>query len=90
MWTSLLQKHGVEYNVLTTVNWINAEHSLKIYGLFRDEPKISWIQFIPVVDLINEEGNTLYQKGNRVSNRSVLPKQLGSFLIHLFDEWVRK
>ena len=53
MWTSLLQKYGVEYNVLTTVNWINAEHSLKIYRLFRDEPTTSWIQFIPVVDLIN-------------------------------------
>jgi uncharacterized protein len=85
----LLQKHGVEYNVLTTINRTNAEYPLETYRFLRDEARTSWIQFIPVVERINEEGNTLYQKGNMVSNRSVQPKQLGNFLIHVFDEWVR-
>ena len=35
------------------------------------------------------EGRTLCQEGTRVSNRSVLPEQLGSFLTCIFDEWVR-
>jgi len=35
----LLQKHGVEYNVLTTVNRINADHPLEVYRFLRDEAK---------------------------------------------------
>ncbi len=85
----LLQKHGVEYNILTTVNHINADHPLEVYRFLRDEARTDWIQFIPVVERINEEGNTLYQKGDRVSNHSVLPEQFGNFLTLIFDEWVR-
>ncbi len=85
----LLQKHGVKYNVLTTINRINAEYPLEVYRFLRDEARTSWIQFIPVVERINEKGCTLYQEGTRVSNRSVLPEQLGSFLTCIFDEWVR-
>lgn len=84
-----LQKHGVEYNVLTTVNRINAEYPLEVYRFLRDETRTDWIQFIPVVDRIDEEGRTIYQKGSRVSNYSVLPEQFGSFLSRIFDEWVR-
>jgi uncharacterized protein len=85
----LLQKHSVEYNVLTTVNRINADYPLEVYRFMRDEVRIDWIQFIPVVERINEEGNTLYQKGDRVSDRSVLPEQFGNFLNIIFDEWIR-
>jgi uncharacterized protein len=41
------------------------------------------------VERINEEGLTLYQKGDRISDHSVLPEQFGSFLSQIFDEWVR-
>lgn len=85
----LLQKHGVEYNVLTTVNRANADYPLEVYHFLRDEAKTDWIQFIPVVERINEEGHTLYQKGDTVSDRSVKPEQFGSFLSRIFDEWVR-
>jgi uncharacterized protein len=85
-----LQKHGVDYNVLTTVNRANAGYPLEVYRFLRDEAKTDWIQFIPVVERINEEGRTLYQKGDRVSDRSVQPGQFGSFLSRIFDEWVRK
>jgi len=33
----LLQKHGVEYNLLTTVNRINADYPLEVYRFLRDE-----------------------------------------------------
>ena len=85
----LLQKYGVEYNVLTTVNRRNADYPLEVYRFLRDEAGTDWIQFIPVVERINEGGHTLYQEGNQVSDRSVLPEQFGSFLIRIFDEWVR-
>jgi uncharacterized protein len=86
----LLQKHGVEYNILTTVNRINAAHPLEVYRFLRDEVKTTWIQFIPVVERINEDGKTLYQQGTTVSENSVLPEQFGNFLTTIFDEWVRK
>ena len=86
----LLQKHGVEYNILTTVNRVNAAHPLEVYRFLRDEVKTTWIQFIPVIERINEDGRTLYQQGNTVSENSVLPEQFGNFLITIFDEWVRK
>lgn len=86
----LLQKHGVEYNILTTVNRVNAAHPLEVYRFLRDEVKTTWIQFIPVIERINEDGRTLYQQGTTVSENSVLPEQFGNFLITIFDEWVRK
>ena len=85
----LLQKHGVEYNVLTTVNRANADYPLEVYRFLRDEARTDWMQFIPVVNRIDEEGHILYQKGFKVSNNSVLPEQFGSFLSCIFDEWVR-
>ncbi len=85
----LLQKYGVEYNVLVTVNSKNADYPLEVYRFLRDEVGTTWIQFIPVVERIDEEGQTLYQKGGRVSDRSVLPEQFGNFLCRIFDEWVR-
>jgi uncharacterized protein len=85
----LLQKHGVDYNVLTTVNAVNGDHPLEVYRFLRDEVKTDWIQFIPVVERLNEGGETLYQQGAEVSERSVKPKQFGNFLCTIFDEWIR-
>ncbi len=86
----LLQKYGVEYNVLTTVNRVNADYPLEVYRFLRDEAGTDWIQFIPVVERINEGGRALYQKGDTVSDRSVQPQQFGKFLSCIFDEWVRE
>ncbi len=85
----LLQKHSVEYNILTTINRVNSQHPLEVYRFLRDEAKTSWMQFIPVVERINDDGKTLYQQGTKVSENSVLPEQFGKFLIEIFDEWVR-
>ena len=85
----LLQKHGVEYNILTSVNRVNADHPLEVYRFLRDEAGTTWIQLIPVIERLNEGGVTLYQDGNSVSDRSVRPEQLGNFLITIFDKWVQ-
>ncbi|MCU0503411.1 MAG: anaerobic sulfatase maturase [Anaerolineae bacterium] len=85
----LLQKHGVEYNILTTVNRVNGDYPLEVYRFLRDEARTDWMQFIPVVERINADGLTLYQEGGTVSERSVLPEQFGRFLSAIFDEWVR-
>lgn len=86
----LLQKHGVDYNILTTVNGINGDYPLEVYRFLRDEVKTDWIQFIPVVERLNDGGRTLYQQGSEVSERSVKPEQFGRFLSTIFDEWIRR
>jgi serine-type anaerobic sulfatase-maturating enzyme len=86
----LLQKHGVDYNLLATVNQVNAQHPLKVYRFLRDEAGSNWIQFIPVVERINDDGLTLLQQGNTVTDRSVEPRQFGEFLCTIFDEWVAR
>jgi len=84
----LLQKHEVEYNVLTTVNRINADYPLEVYRFQRDEVGTNWMQFIPIVERLDAQGLALYQTGATVSERSVQPEQFGRFLTTIFDEWV--
>jgi uncharacterized protein len=81
----LMQKYNVEFNVLCTVNAVNSQRPLEVYRFFRDELKTPYLQFIPIVERDNETGN---QQGNRITERSVKPKQYGRFLIEIFDEWV--
>ncbi len=85
----LLQKHEVEYNVLTTVNSVNADFPLEVYRFLRDDAGTAWMQFIPVVERVDAEGDPAYHDGVEVSGRSVRPEQLGRFLTEIFDEWVR-
>ncbi len=83
----LLQEHGVEYNVLCTVNAANESKPLDVYRFFRDEAGARFIQFIPIVERDNETG---FQEGGKVTDRSVGPERWGSFLSAVFDEWVRR
>jgi uncharacterized protein len=78
---ALLIKHKVEFNILCTVNAVNADHPLEVYRFFRDEVKVQFIQFIPVVERDRESGT--------LTPLSVSPKQYGKFLIGVFDEWVK-
>jgi uncharacterized protein len=78
---ALLKKHKVEFNILCTVNAVNADHPLEVYRFFRDVVKAQFIQFIPVVER-ECESNTL-------TPLSVAPEQYGKFLIGVFDEWVK-
>ncbi len=85
----LLQKHEVEYNILTTVNHINGDYPLEVYRFLRDDAGTDWMQFIPVVERVDEHGNPADLRGFHASERSVGAEQFGSFLITVFDEWVR-
>jgi uncharacterized protein len=100
-----LCRHGVEFNVLCTVNAANEKHGRVVYRFFRDELGAKWIQFIPIVEraaqetleLANlgwserpSEKRLLYtQAGNMVTERCVGGEQYGRFLIDVFQEWVR-
>ena len=82
-----LRKHGVEFNILTTVHAANASEPLKVYRFIRDEVGAQFMQFIPIVERDNDTG---YQEGDKITNRSVGSEQYGDFLITIFEEWVRK
>jgi uncharacterized protein len=83
----LMQKYSVDFNVLCTVNAANSLYPLEVYRFFRDELKTQYIQFIPIVERDNPDGN---QQGNRVTDRSVNQRQYGVFLNTIFDEWVKQ
>lgn len=100
-----LRRHGVQFNILCTVNAANQHHGREVYRFFRDELNATWIQFIPVVERATQqtiqianqgwtaEGGrkrVLYtQTGNLVTERTVGPAQYGRFLVEVFEEWLR-
>jgi uncharacterized protein len=86
----LLQKHGVEYNILVTVNRTNAGYPLEVYRFLRDQANSTWMQFIPAIERINGGTGAPIREGTVVSDRTVGPKQWGAFLSDIFDEWVRR
>lgn len=87
MAVALLQKHQVEFNILTTVHAANANHPLEVYRFLRDEIKTQFIQFIPIVQ---RENTTGFQEGDTVTDYSVGAEQYGAFLNTIFDEWIQQ
>jgi uncharacterized protein len=101
----LLRKHGVDFNILCTVNAANEKRGRDVYRFFRDELHADWVQFIPIVERATRDtlelanrgwsdnsgrNRLLYtQSGTLVTERSVGGKQYGQFLIDVFEEWVR-
>jgi len=83
----LMKEHGVEFNVLCTVNAANSRRPLDVYRFFRDELGARYVQLIPIVERENETGE---QEGTRLTGRTVEPEEYGRFLIDVFDEWVRR
>lgn len=83
----LLDRHGVDYNILTTVHAANVGHPLQVYRFLRDEIGTQFMQFIPIVERQNTTG---FQEGNTVTERSVDAQAYGAFLMAIFDEWVRR
>lgn len=87
----LLQKQGVDTNILCTVHAANADHPTEVYRFFRDDLGARFIQFIPIVE--HRSGGTpdlVAVSRSPVSARSVKPEQFGQFLVQVFEEWLRR
>lgn len=99
----VMRRHGVDTNLLCTVNSANQHHPLEVYRHFRDDLGADFMQFIPIVERVaageetvaesgwrNDDGSfVLYtQAGDGVTSRSVDPLTYGDFLVSIFDEWV--
>ncbi|MDD3252507.1 MAG: anaerobic sulfatase maturase [Lachnospiraceae bacterium] len=74
----LLQKAGVEFNILSVVNGRTAPHIRKNYAFYRKN-HLDYLQFIACLDPL---GETPGQK-----EYSLTPEAYGTFLIELFDLW---
>lgn len=98
----LLQKHGVEYNVMASVGRETAQWPLEIYRFMKEEG-VEFIQFAPIIERL--PGTTEQQLGLdlagpavldddepnvAVTDWSVLPEEYGDFLIAIYENWVRK
>ena len=84
----------------------NQDYPVEIYRFFRDELGAEFIQFIPIIERVDEtmiplanigwserdggERPLYTQHGHLVTNRSVDSQQYGRFLSAVFDEWVRQ
>lgn len=82
-----LRRHGVAFNVLTTVHRANQDRPLAVYRFLRDEVGASFVQFIPIVERDDDSG---IQEGEAVTERSVDPAAYGRFMTRIFDEWARR
>lgn len=100
---SLLKKYKIDFNILTTVNRVNSQKPLEVYGYYKKRG-IQYIQFIPIVERIKVEdleSNELDKSylnlaspdmnhdSCKVTSWSVEPDLYAVFLITLFDEWIR-
>ena len=101
-----LRKHDVDVNILCTIHAANSHRGREVYRFFRDDLGARYIQLIPIVERATASTITaanrgwhgrrgidrpLYmQEGDLVTERSVSAERFGSFLIEIFDEWVKR
>jgi len=101
-----LRRHGVEFNILCTVNAANEDHGRRVYRFLRDDLEARFVQFIPIVERATEQTLAVAERGWRasphgkrplytqtgglVTRRSVSPAGYGRFLVDVFEEWVRR
>ncbi|MBU1174135.1 MAG: anaerobic sulfatase maturase, partial [Alphaproteobacteria bacterium] len=91
----VLQRHKVDYNILTTVHRENAIRGKEVYS-FLKTLGTRHIQFIPIVERRSVAGGLAAapqvdtDPSNVISEWSVTPRAYGKFLIEVFDVWYRK
>ena len=101
-----LRRYEVDFNILCTVHAANQHRPLQVYRFFRDELGAKFIQFIPIVERVTPQTKEiaelgwserpggerpLYtQTGDGVTQRSVNAEAYGTFLVAIFEEWVRR
>jgi len=97
----LLQKHGVDYNIMACVARETAKLPLDVYRFFKDEG-IEFIQFTPIVERMPDKQSSQLglnlagpasldqeERQTMVTPWTVIPEEYGDFLIAIYEEWVR-
>ena len=76
----MLARHGVQFNVLATLNSVNAPHGADIYRFFVNRG-IRYLQFIPILER-NADGTP--------TDYSCTPEQFGRFYLEVFEQWAAR
>ena len=97
----MMQRHGVEINVLASVNSETSQHPLEVYRFFKQQG-VQFIQFIPIIEREPDSeaerlgisfaappSPTQEEEATTVTPWSVEPQKYGEFLIRVFEEWRR-
>ena len=69
----LLEKHDVDYNILTVVSKANVAHPVEVYRFLRDNFRTRFHQYIECTGPCDE----------------ITGEEWGAFLVALFDEWLK-
>ena len=78
--TKLLQKYGIEFNILTVVTQQIAKHPEQLWNFYKKN-NFEYVQFIPCLDPLDSSSHESY---------SLSPRTYGKFLITLFQIWYRE
>jgi uncharacterized protein len=97
----LLQKHGVETNVMACVARETAMRPLEVYHFIKSEGG-EFIQFSPIIERLPDDNSsacglhlagpaalTQKEQYTAVTEWTVFPDHYGDFLIAIYEEWVR-
>jgi len=97
----LLQKHGVEYNVIACVARETARHPLAVYQFIKREG-VQFIQFVPIIErqpssveqqiglrLAGPSNLEQSEENKDIAPWSVIPEEYGDFLIAVYEDWIR-
>lgn len=89
----LMKKHGVEFNILSTVNARSEGRGAEVYKFLRSINR--YIQFLPVVEYVRERPGkrplivSPDEEDAVPAPWSVSAKGYGQFMCDVFDEWVK-
>ncbi len=86
----MLERYGVEWNGMATVNSLNAEYPEEFYNFFKSIG-CRYLQFTPIVERLQPDGHLAHAAtGGTVTPESVTPGQWGEFLCRVYDLWMRE
>jgi len=87
----VLQRHRVEYNVLTVVSALNARYPEVVYRYLR-KTGAKHLQFIPLVERAVGDADDIeaVPAEERLTPSSVSAEAYGDFLCRVFDEWLKR
>lgn len=81
-WAGLerLRRHGVEFNVLTTLHRANTPRGADLYRYFTNRG-VRYLQFIPILER---------RPNGTPTEESCTPEQFARFLLDMFEVWVAR
>ncbi len=82
-----LEARGVQWNALVAVSAASEGRGADVYRFLKDGAGARFVQFIPVVERPTRKGVPF---GGEATPRSITPEGYGSFMIDVFEEWVRR